>query len=83
MIDDPKQGAVLGINAYKIEDFQQRDKSRGASVISLVETVLIGKVEVKEEGLTVNLLTIYDKADTANITDKELKDLIKAFHETE
>lgn len=29
----------------------------------------------------VNLLTIYDKADIANIADKELKDLIKIFHE--
>jgi hypothetical protein len=52
-------------------------------VISLVETVLIGEVEVKEKEITVNLLTIYNKADTANITDKELKDLIQLFHETE
>ena len=51
-------------------------------MISLVETILIGEVEVKEQEVTVNLLTIYDKADTANITDKELKDLIKAFHES-
>jgi hypothetical protein len=36
---------------------------------------------VTEEEVTVNLLTIYDKADTANITDKELKDLIKILNE--
>lgn len=50
-------------------------------MLSLVETVVTGEVEVKEKEITVNLLTIYGKADTANITDKE-KDLIKAFHET-
>jgi hypothetical protein len=27
----------------------------------------------------VNLITIYDKADTASISDKELKELIKDF----
>ena len=52
-------------------------------MISLVEIVLIGELEAKEEAITVNLLTIYDKADTANITDKELKDLIKMFHDAE
>ncbi len=35
------------------------------------------------EEINVNLITIYDKADTANISDKELKDLIKAFYEND
>lgn len=86
LIDEPKQGTSLGNSAYKIRlkiASKGKGKSGGARVISLVEAVLIGEVEVKEEEITVNLLTIYDKADTANITDKELKDLIKVFHETE
>jgi hypothetical protein len=58
-----------------------KGKSGGARVISLIETILIGEVQVTEEEITVNLLTIYDKADTANITDKELKDLIKILNE--
>lgn len=49
-------------------------------MISLVEKVLIGKIETGDEEATVNLITIYDKADTGTITDKELKDLIKQFH---
>lgn len=85
LIEEPKQGTSLGNNIYKIRlkiSSKGKGKSGGARVISLVETILIGEVEVKEQEVTVNLLTIYDKADTANITDKELKDLIKAFHES-
>jgi hypothetical protein len=84
LIKDPKQGTSLGNNIYKFRfkiSSKAKGKSGGARVISLVETVLIGEVEVKEEQVTVNLLSIYDKGDTANITDKELKDFIKAFYE--
>lgn len=86
LAEDPKQGTSLGHNVYKIRlkiSSKGKGKSGGARVISLIEAVLIGEVDVKEEGLTVNLLTIYDKADTATITDKELKDLIKAFNQEE
>lgn len=51
-------------------------------MISLAETILIGEIQVAED-ITVNLITVYDKADTANINDKELKDLIKAFYQEE
>ena len=60
-----------------------RGKSGGARVISLVETTLIGEVNVTNENVTVNLITIYDKADIATITDKELRELIKAFYNKE
>jgi mRNA-degrading endonuclease RelE of RelBE toxin-antitoxin system len=86
LLAEPKQGTSLGNNVYKIRlkiASKGKGKSGGARVISLVETVIIGEVEVKEEEITVNLLTIYNKADTANITDRELKDLIKGFHEME
>ncbi len=52
-------------------------------MISLLETVLIGEIQIVKEEITVNLISIYDKADTANISDKELKDLIKALHQGE
>jgi hypothetical protein len=84
LIDEPKQGTSLGNNTYKIRlKIASKGKGGGTRVISLVETVLIGEVKVKEEEITVNLLTIYDKADTANITDKDLKDLIKTFYGSE
>jgi hypothetical protein len=39
---------------------------------------LIGVTEkISDEEITVNLITIYDKADVDNISDKELKELIK------
>lgn len=50
-------------------------------MISLLETVLIEEIQVFDEEIIVSLITIYDKADTADISDKELKDLIKAFHQ--
>lgn len=84
LIGDPKQGTALGHNAYKIRlkiSGKGKGKSGGARVISVVETMLMTNVELREEEITVNLITIYDKSETANISDKELKDLIKAFYQ--
>jgi hypothetical protein len=81
LIQTPSLGTPLGHDAYKIRlkiSSKGKGKSGGARVISLVETTLIGFTEkVSDEEITVNLLTIYDKADVDNISDKELKDLIK------
>jgi len=46
----------------------------------LIEGNLIAQIDVSDEDVTVNLLMIYDKSNTATITNKELKDLIKAFY---
>jgi hypothetical protein len=44
----------------------------------LVETIVIGITEkLSQEDVMVNLLTIYDKSDVENISDRELKELIK------
>lgn len=41
--------------------------------------MLIGVTEkVSDEEVIINLLTIYDKADVENISDKELKELVKS-----
>lgn len=81
LIKNPKTGTPLGQDTYKIRlkiTSKGKGKSGGARIISLVETVLIGVAEfISEEEVTVNLISIYDKADTDNISDKELKDLIK------
>lgn len=78
----PRLGTPLGREAYKIRlkiSSKGKGKSGGARVITLIEATLIGFTEKKisEEEITVNLLTIFDKSDVDNITDKELKDLIK------
>lgn len=84
LINTPRLGTPLGNNTFKIRlkiSSKGKGKSGGARVISLVENILVGKVEFNNEDVTVNLITIYDKADTATINDKELKDLIKNFHQ--
>ncbi len=82
LIVNPKTGTPLGYNAYKIRlkiSSKGRGKSGGARVISLLETTLVGEVQISEDETIVNLITIYDKADTATISDKELKDIIRSF----
>jgi hypothetical protein len=73
----------LGKDTYKIRlkiTSKGKGKSGGARVISLVETTLIGLAEtISNEEVTVNLITIYDKGDVDNISDRELKDLIQNF----
>ena len=85
LLVNPRLGTPLGQDAYKIRlkiSSKNKGKSGGARVISLVDSTLIGFTEqTSPEEITVNLLSIYDKSNVANITDKELKDLIKSFNE--
>ena len=84
LLDHPKHGTPLGHNLYKIRlkiSSKGKGKSGGARIISLVETTIIGELQVVDGDITVNLITIYDKAETAAISDKELKDLIKSFYQ--
>lgn len=83
--ENPRLGTPLGQNSYKIRlkiSSKNKGKSGGARVISLVDSTLVGLVEqTSSDVITVNLLSVYDKSEVANITDKELKDLIKSFNE--
>ena len=66
----PVQGIPIGNNCYKLRiaiASKRKGKSGGARVITYIQ--IINKVIV--------LLTIYDKADQENISDKELNDLLK------
>ncbi len=84
LIENPKLGSPLGKDAFKIRlkiASKGKGKSGGARVITLVESAVIGITEqTSPQEITVNLLSIYDKSDMANISDKELKDLLKSFH---
>lgn len=84
LINSPRYGTPLGKDAYKIRlkiTSKGKGKSGGAKVISLVETTLVGIAEIiSDEETIVNLITIYDKGEVDNITDKELKDLIQNFN---
>ena len=57
-----------------------KGRSGGARVISLVETEIISIAEINiDEEITVSLLSIYDKSEVQNLTDKELKELVKNY----
>lgn len=82
LLSNPETGTSLGNNAYKIRlkiRSKGKGKSGGARVISYLEKTLISVVEIEEEKITVNLLTVYDKSERENITDGELKDLIESL----
>jgi len=72
LADDPKQGTALGMNCYKLRmriRSKGKGKSGGARVITCVHVI----------GEVVWLLTIFDKSDKENISDKELKALVAAI----
>lgn len=70
---EPQQGVDLGKGLRKVRmaiSSKGKGKSGGARVITL--TALISKTDT-----TLILLTIYDKSECENLTDKELEDIIK------
>jgi mRNA-degrading endonuclease RelE of RelBE toxin-antitoxin system len=71
---DPLQGISLGDNCYKIRisiASKGKGKSGGARVIT--------HIVIKEK--IVFLLTIYDKSEKENITDRELNELLSQLSE--
>lgn len=72
--NEPEQGTPLGKNCYKIRlaiKSKGKGKSGGARVIT---NIVISNT-------IVYLLSIYDKADKENLTDKELQELLKAVNQ--
>lgn len=73
--ENPIQGTDLGNKFRKIRlaiTSKGKGKSGGARVITYTITV-------QENGIEVTLLTIYDKSDRENISDKEWLDLMKQY----
>ena len=71
--NNPQQGTDLGHKLRKIRmkiTSKGKGKSGGARVISFT-------VIVSEEEAVLKLLFIYDKSERANITDKEIEDILK------
>ncbi len=69
---NPSQGVSLGNNIYKIRlliSSKGKGKSGGARVITYLK--IVNKELV--------LVSIYDKSDRANISDKEIKGRLKRF----
>jgi mRNA-degrading endonuclease RelE of RelBE toxin-antitoxin system len=68
--EEPGKGTSIGHNCYKIR-LAIASKGKGKSGGARVITHLVFKDD------TVYLLTIYDKSDIENLTDKEILELIK------
>lgn len=67
---DPTQGTALGNDCYKIRvaiKSKGKGKSGGARAVTHI-------IAVKED---VYLLTVFDKSEKENISDKELQELLK------
>ena len=82
LIENPKSGTSLGNNSFKVRlkiNSKGKGKSGGARVITLLETDVIATIVNSESETIVNLITIYDKSATENISDKELKRLLLHF----
>ena len=72
--ENPEHGTALGNNCFKIRlaiASKKKGKSGGARVIT--NFVVIDS--------TIYLLTIYDKSEQENLTDKELNELLKSIPE--
>ncbi|MCO6482047.1 MAG: type II toxin-antitoxin system RelE/ParE family toxin [Flavobacteriales bacterium] len=69
---DPLQGTALGRDCYKVR-MAVRSKGKGRSGGTRVITC------VKVVRRTVILLTIYDKSETGDISNKELAKLVEMF----
>ena len=67
--ENPHQGTALGKNCYKIR-LASKSKGKGKSGGARVITNFVVTNEV------VYLLSIYDKSDKENLTDKELDELL-------
>ncbi len=76
-----KENPELGSNSFKIRlkvKSKGKGKSGGLRTITYVEKEIIAITEQDKQNLTiVNLISIYDKSETASISDKEIKSLIE------
>ena len=71
--DNPLQGTDLGKGLRKVRmSIASKGKSGGARVITY--TVILANIASE-----VKLLTIYDKSECGNISDKELQNLIRKY----
>ena len=74
-IENPLEGADLGFGVRKVRmsiKSKGKGKSGGARVITY-------NVTETEDTIDITLLTIYDKSERSNISDKEINDLLKSL----
>ena len=81
LLNNPYHGTKINENIYKIRiavKSKGKGKSGGLRAITDLETEIIFITEsLSNSEITVNLIAIYDKSETENITSKEITELIK------
>lgn len=80
LIENPKLGKALGHDLYKIRlavRSKGKGKSGGLRTISYIDAEILGVIEDDGKNIIVNLISIYDKSETASISEKEITELIK------
>lgn len=81
LLNNPYHGTRINENIYKIRiavKSKGKGKSGGLRAITYLETEIIFITEsLSNSEITVNLIAIYDKSETENITSKEITELIK------
>ncbi len=78
LLQDPRAGVEITENTYKIRlavKSKGKGKGGGMRVITHVVEVEV-QVEAQASEVTIFLLSIYDKSEEENISDKELRGLI-------
>jgi len=71
--ENPLQGKPLGKHLRKVRfPIASKVKGKSGGARGITHTIL-----VETDGTEITFVTIYDKSDQANITDKELKNLMK------
>ena len=73
LLENPKTGIELGSNIYKIR-LANKNKNKGKSGGFRIVTYLVSKEYNDNE---INLITIFDKSEEANITKEEILKIIK------
>ena len=68
--DNPKQGTAIGKSCYKIRlSIKSKGKSKSGGARVITNFVVVSDA--------VYLLSVYDKSDQGNLSDKELDDLLR------
>lgn len=81
LLENPEYGIPLGYDCYKIK-LAVKSKGKGKSGGVRIITNVIIKIKIDEEDLKiVGMVTIYDKSEYENISDKELIQLISELNE--
>jgi hypothetical protein len=80
LLQNPRLGTLIHENVYKIRlavKSKGKGKSGGMRVITYIVEVEVQVEEAENENeTTIFLVSIYDKSEQANISEKELSDLI-------